>query len=207
MHKNHFLTLLTLLLVVTLALAACGSSGEEAEPGAETGEVEEAPAAESEGAEEEPAAEEAPAAEARPTTITWAFWGSPEEQATHESVADAFMQEHPDIRIEIWHQPWGDYFTKLQTLWASGDAAAIPDVMFLFPVPSYAADGVLENLDPWIQEAGYNTDDYWPALLESARFDGSLYGLPRDIGLEVLYYNKDLFDEVGLEYPTEEWTW
>lgn len=141
------------------------------------------------------------------TTITWGFWGSPEEAATHQSVADAFMELHPEIQIEIWHQPWADYFTKLQTLWAANDAAAIPDVMFLFPVPSYAKDGVLEDLTPYIEASDYNLDDYWPGLLDSAMYEGGLYGFPRDIGLEVLYYNKDIFDEVGVEYPTEEWTW
>jgi multiple sugar transport system substrate-binding protein len=141
------------------------------------------------------------------TTITWGFWGSPEEAATHQSVADAFMELHPEIQIEIWHQPWADYFTKLQTLWAANDAAAIPDVMFLFPVPSYAKDGVLEDLTSYIEASDYNLDDYWPGLLDSAMYEGGLYGFPRDIGLEVLYYNKDIFDEVGVEYPTEEWTW
>jgi len=140
-------------------------------------------------------------------TITWALWGSPEEVATHQSVADAFMAENPDIKIEILSEPWNDYFTKMQTLWASGDPEAVPDVLFLWPTPRYAAEGVLENLDPWIEESGYNVDDYWPALLESAMFEGNIYGFPRDIGLEVLYYNQEIFDEAGLDYPTEDWTW
>jgi multiple sugar transport system substrate-binding protein len=140
-------------------------------------------------------------------TVTWAFWGSPEELATHQSVADAFMEEHPEITIEIWHQPWGDYFTGLQTLWAAGDAAAIPDVMFLSPINNYAADGVLEPLDAYMDESGFDREDFWPGLLEFAMLDGEVYGFPRDIGLEVLYYNKDIFDEVGLDYPDETWTW
>jgi multiple sugar transport system substrate-binding protein len=141
------------------------------------------------------------------TTITWGMWGSPAELATHQRVADAFMAEHPDITIEIWGQPWGDYFTKIQTLWASGDSAAIPDVAFLSPIQSYAASGVLEPLDGYIEATGYDTGDYWPALLEFGTLDGTIYGLPRDIGLEVLYYNKEIFDEVGLAYPDETWTW
>ena len=141
------------------------------------------------------------------TTVTWAMWGSPEEIATHQQVADAFMAENPDISIEIWSQPWGDYFTKIQTLWAAGDASVIPDVMFLSPIQSYAADGVLEPLDPFIEASGYDTADYWPALLEFGMYDDTIYGLPRDIGLEVLYYNKDIFDEAGVEYPNENWTW
>lgn len=44
-------------------------------------------------------------------------------------------------------------------------------------------------------------------LLDSAKYQGNVYGFPRDIGLEVLYYNKVIFDEVGVTYPTDEWTW
>ncbi|MDQ7024186.1 MAG: sugar ABC transporter substrate-binding protein [Anaerolineae bacterium] len=141
------------------------------------------------------------------TVVTWAFWGSPEELATHQSVADAFMEENPEIEIEIWHQPWSDYFTGLQTLWAAGDGEAIPDVMFLSPISNYAADGVLEPLDSYIEDSGFDREDFWPGLLDFAMLDGEVYGFPRDIGLEVLYYNKDIFDEVGLDYPDETWTW
>jgi len=139
--------------------------------------------------------------------VTWAMWGSPEELETHEAVAEAFMEQNPDITVEIWHEPWGDYFTQIQTLWASGDSEEIPDIAFLSPISNYAADGVLEPLDPFIEEFDFPRDDFWPGLLEFAMYDGEVYGFPRDIGLEVLYYNKDIFDEVGLEYPNEDWTW
>ncbi len=159
------------------------------------------------GAAESGAAPEAAEADEGVVTLTWGFWGSAEERATHEQVAEAFMAEHPNIRIEYWHFPWSDYFTKLQTLFAAGDPTAIPDVFFLWPTPRYAAEGVLENLDPWIEQSNYDLSDYWPALLESAMWNGSVYGLPRDVSVEVLYYNKDIFDEVGVEYPNESWTW
>lgn len=187
--------ILLALLVVGMALLAAACVAPAAAPAADSGE---APAAAAPGDE---------AAEGEVTTITWGFWGSPEERASHERVAAAFMEEHPEINIEIWHQPWNDYFTAIQTLWASGDASQIPDVAFLWPTPRYAADGVLENLDPYIAEAGYDLSDYWPALLESAMYEGSVYGFPRDISVEVLYYNKDHFDEAGLSYPDETWTW
>jgi len=188
MQKNRLYTLLSALLILTFVLSACAV--QPAAPAAETGSTEAA----------------APAAEG-PVTLTWAVWGSPEEVASHQAVADVFMEEHPELQIEIWGQPWGDYFTKIQTLWASGDSAAIPDVAFLWPTPRYAAEGVLESLDPYIEKSGYDLNDYWPALLESASYDGSVYGFPRDIGLEVLYYNQAIFDEAGVEYPTAEWTW
>jgi multiple sugar transport system substrate-binding protein len=192
--KNRLWTLLALAMALSIVLSAC------------TVPVPPPPAASSGGEAAESEATGGEAAEG-PVTLTWAMWGSPAEVETHQAAADAFMASHPDITVEIVSYPWADYFTTMQTLWASGDTAAIPDVLFLWPTPRYAADEVLENLDPWIEQSGYDLGDYWPALLESAMLNGSVYGLPRDIGLEVLYYNKDIFDEVGVPYPDDTWTW
>ena len=191
MRSKRFALVLGLVMVLALLLSACAPP---ATP------VAQEPAA------EQPAAEQPPA-QAEPVTITWAFWGSPEEAASHQLVADAFMAEHPEIKIEVWNQPWDDYFTKIQALWASGDSKTIPDVAFLWPTPKYAAEGVLENLDSYIEASGYDLKDYWPGLLESAKYEGSVYGLPRDIEANVLYYNKDLFDAAGVSYPDDTWTW
>lgn len=219
MHKLRFQSLAALLVSALLVLAACGSSTTPA-GGAATS----APAA-GEAATSAPAAATSAPASVPPTaaasgeqptaaassgaqtTITWGFWGSPEEKASHEKVAAEFMKTHPNIKVEVWHQPWDDYFTKLKTLWASGDSTQIPDVLFLWPTPSYAATGVLEDLTPYIQKSNYNTKDYWPALLESASYDGKIYGFPRDIETNVIYYNKAIFDEAGVPYPTDDWTW
>ena len=185
MQKSRWLALLSALLVIAFVLSACA-----------------VPPPPASGTQSNQAA-----SSSGPVTITWALWGSPEEVASHKIVADAFMKEHPEIKIEIWSQPWGDYFTKIKTLWASGDAKAIPDVAFLWPTPSYAAQGVLENLDPYIEKSGYKIDDYWPGLLESAKYNGHIYGFPRDIEVNVLYYNKDIFKEAGVDLPTDQWTW
>lgn len=198
LHKKRSMLSLTILLLVALAMGACAPAAPSAT----------APATGSESATAEPAAEGATETTDQETaTITWAFWGSPEEAASHERVGAAFMEAHPEITVEYMNEPWSDYFTKMETLWASGDSAAIPDVLFLWPTPKYAAQGVLENLDPFIESSGYNLDDYWPALLESAKFEDSVYGFPRDISVEALYYNKDLFDAAGVAYPDDTWTW
>jgi multiple sugar transport system substrate-binding protein len=52
-----------------------------------------------------------------------------------------------------------------------------------------------------------DVNDYWPGALKTTSFEDHVYGFPRDIGMEVLYYNKDHFDEAGLDYPDENWTW
>lgn len=183
--KGRFWFALSLVLVASMLLVSCGASPTSAPAGAPT----------------------QPPAEQEKVTLLWAFWGSPEEKASHERVAQAYTAEHPDVQFEYMFAPWDEYFTKLRTVWAGGDPTVIPDILFLWPTPSYAATGVLENLQPYIEASGYDLDDYWPYLLDSARYQGDVYGLPRDIEAHVLYYNKKLFDEAGVAYPTEDWTW
>src|SRR5215468_4911997 len=66
-------------------------------------------------------------------SLLWGMWGSPDEIATHQKVADAYMAKNPNVQIQMWSQPWGDYFTKLATLFTANDPATIPDVFFLSP--------------------------------------------------------------------------
>ncbi len=194
MRNKHLFLVLSLVMMAVLALSAC------APPAAP------APAAEQPAPAEQPT--EAAAAPAESVTITWAFWGSPEEAASHKIVADAFMAEHPEIKIELWNQPWDDYFTKIQTLWASGDSKAIPDVAFLWPTPRIRGPGRVGKPRTRTSRSPATT---WtttgPACSKSAKYEGSVYGFPRDIEVNVLYYNKDLFDKAGVAYPTDTWTW
>jgi len=186
--KQRFLFIVSLLLVATMVLVSCGPATETTEAPTQAPPVQ-------------------PTAVPQKITLLWGFWGSPAEKASHERVAQAYMQEHPNVQFEYMFAPWDEYFTKLKTVWAGGDPTVIPDVLFLWPTPSYAAKGVLENLQPYIEKSGYNLDDYWPYLLDSARYQGDVYGLPRDIEAHALYYNKKLFDEAGVAYPTNDWTW
>ncbi len=47
---------------------------------------------------------------------------------------------------------------------------------------------------------------YWPEAVVGSSFNGSLYGLPRDMSNVILYYNKDMFDAAGVAYPDDTWT-
>lgn len=141
------------------------------------------------------------------THLLWGMWGDPVEIVDHQKVADAYMAANPDVEIELWAQPWSDYFTKLDTLFAAGDASVIPDVFWQSSVQKYASSGLIQNLDPLIEKSGMDLKDYWPGVLATTSWNGSVYGFPRDIAAEVLYYDKDDFDAAGLDYPTEDWTW
>lgn len=146
----------------------------------------------------------APAAKPRPrTTILWSYWGDPKEVEINQRIRETFEAVTPSIAVEVQHEPWATYFTRLQNGWAQRQA---PDVMFLNNVPIFARSGALENLDAWVKRDGFPVQDFYPALLETYRYNGSLFGFPRDNDTKVIYYNKRLLAEASVELPAD-WTW
>ncbi|HYN87180.1 MAG TPA: sugar ABC transporter substrate-binding protein, partial [Ardenticatenaceae bacterium] len=138
------------------------------------------------------------------TEITWAFWGDPAEVEINEEVIRQFEEAHPEINIKVRHEPWSNYFNTVTPSLNTDDP---PDVLFLFNIPAYAKDGVLENLAPYIERDQYPVEDYWQELLETYRYNGDLYGLPRDNDTSVVYYNAKILDEAGVAPPDETTTW
>lgn len=157
------------------------------------------------GGSSKPASQDSGSAKKEPVTIVWSFWGDPWEVELNEKVKAAFEAKNPDIKIQTQHAPWANYFDKLQTQWAGGSS---PDVMFLTNIPLYASKGVLMDLKPMIEKHKFNLDDYPASLLEPWKSpDGKIWGTPRDNDTKVIYYNKKLFDEAKVPYPTKDWTW
>lgn len=202
---------LLLLIVLSLSLVACG--GQQADEGVA---ATEAPPAETEGegeapaeAEEEAAAEEEEQPEAEePVTITYyTFSAAPDHLEDLDQMIAAFEAEHPNIQVEVETAPFDDYFTRLQALIAGGEA---PDVFELNyeNFVSYAARDVLLNLEPLAQnDDAFSADIFYQRAYDAFKYEGEQQALPATFSTVVLYYNKDLFDQAGVDYPTEEWTW
>ncbi|MBL5980832.1 sugar ABC transporter substrate-binding protein [Petrotoga sp. 8T1HF07.NaAc.6.1] len=117
-----------------------------------------------------------------------------------------FEKQNPDIKVEIETVGYGDYFTKLATVIAGGNA---PDVYELNyeNFTTYSSKGILYNLDPLINNAKVNTSIINSNALEAFQSNGVQYGFPYSFSTVVLIYNKDLFDRAGVSYPTDSWKW
>lgn len=139
------------------------------------------------------------------TTISYAIWDN-NQLPVHEQIAAAFEAENPDVEVDIQVVPWGNYWDKLQTAVAGGEAY---DVFWMNGpnLPVYAGNGVLMNLQERVAADGVDTSVYPRSLVELYSLDGNLYGLPKDFDTIALFYNKDMFDAAGIDYPTADWTW
>ncbi|WLD92600.1 sugar ABC transporter substrate-binding protein [Alkalihalobacillus sp. AL-G] len=124
-----------------------------------------------------------------------------------KKMIEEFESQNPDIKINYEMASFEDYFTKLQTRLAGGDA---PDTFELNyeNFVNYAAKGALKDLDSLIKEdSDFNPDKLNPQAYEVYQYDGKQYGMVESFSNVVLYYNKDLFDAAGVNYPTADWTW
>jgi multiple sugar transport system substrate-binding protein len=73
--------------------------------------------------------------------------------------------------------------------------------------PDYQSRDVLLNLQPYIEEDNFDLSGYFENSLVCYQTSDGYYGLPRDVQPSVMYYNKDMFDDAGISYPDETWTW
>lgn len=151
---------------------------------------------------------------AQPTTVTFAYFGDPAEQAAFISLVEGFHATAPQsdgvpIRIETIAVPsQADYLTRLTTDFAAGTP---PDVsLFNYRrMAQYYNRGALEVLDGRAQASrALDIHNFYPAALDAFRNRaGKLVCLPQNISSQVVYYNKELFDAAGLAYPVSGWSW
>lgn len=68
---------------------------------------------------------------------------------------------------------------------------------------------LLQSLESYITESEFDTSDIVQGVIDGLRSEGNgeLYGLAPTFSSEALVYNKDIFDEAGIEYPTDNMTW
>ena len=200
MKRKYWLLLVSMLTIGSLLLAACAPAATPTAAPVEEPE-EEQPMEEP---EEEPMEE--PAADS--VKLRGTVWLGEAELAALEQLTDAYQETHPNVEVEWINIVGGGAYgrDKLQTMIAGGD---IPDIMMLNTgqFEGLAARDVLLPLDDFVSAENFDLDIYFPQGISGSSYQGNLYALPRDMSNVILYYNKDLFDASGVEYPTENWDW
>jgi multiple sugar transport system substrate-binding protein len=173
-----------------LAMVACGASQQ---PAAQTG-----------GAT-------APAqASGQPQTIRGMMWqNSPVLDENFRLRAEKFNAAHAgQYAIDLQLLPYDQYWSKIDLAYGAKE----PIDVYMWDVPAYThyKNGLLRDLQADIDAAGAFTDasQYPLELYDYWRFDGTnLFGVPENIQMMALYYNKDLFDAAGVAYPDASWSY
>lgn len=139
--------------------------------------------------------------------VYYTYSASPNHLEELDQIVTQFNEQEEGVAVRVEAVGWDNYFTRLESQIAGGTP---PDVFELNyeNFVNYASKDVLHSLDDFMAEDGdFDADDYYPRALEAFNYEGTQYGLPGTFSTSVLFYNKELFDAAGLEYPNDEWTW
>lgn len=176
---------LALSSMMVLSLAACGGS---------TG-----------GADKSSAAADSSQNSADGGKITVAIWDNGQKPGLQEIINDFTAETGYQVDLQVI--TWDSYWTLLEAGASGGD---MPDVFWMHSNESqkYMENGILMDLTDKIKASDKLEMDKFPEDVKELYVnDGKTYAIPKDVDTIALWYNKTMFDEAGLAYPDENWTW
>lgn len=128
----------------------------------------------------------------------WHGFTGPDLPVMQQLIAD-FNAAHPDIVVTGEPIPWGNLWQQLEPAVAAGQA---PDVVALNEdvITGFILRGAVAPMTPEMLEAAdVQAERFFESLWETGVVDGTVYGVPIHSVMLVMYYNKDLFAEAGLD--------
>lgn len=146
-------------------------------------------------------------------TLNVAFFGSQQDaNKVQAAVGAPFEKAHPGVKVKFTGTTgtdWNDFFSKLLTQIAAGNA---PDIATVATegLQLFASKGLAEPLDDYIKKDAAELKPFFadvhPSLVEAMMYQGHLYELPTDFNAGNIFYNTSLFTKAGLDRPADDWT-
>lgn len=140
-------------------------------------------------------------AAAAPVEVTYLTHWSPDTVSLLEDAAAAYSAENPDVSIVVRAVPFGDLLTTIRSQ-GGGDGPTISGIYDLW-LPELVRDGLVA---PAPETVSQDVRSAWPAgVAAAAQVDGTVYGIPNEINVYALNYNKALFEAAGIDAPPATW--
>lgn len=137
--------------------------------------------------------------------LSVSIWDTNQEPGLSEILAD--FTEETGIEAEISVITWDEYWTMLE---AGAQGGSLPDVFWMHSNESqrYMSNDMLLDLTDYIADSEeIDPENYPEDIWGLYTYDDKYYAVPKDVDTIALWYNKTLFDEANLDYPTADWTW
>ncbi len=152
----------------------------------------------------------APAATASPSTITFMHWWAPPAGfgVAMDQALEKWAAKGTPVKVDPQVIPAGESFTKYTGMLAAGTPPDVAMIQPFFFAPLHAR-GAWVELEPYARRDAkeLNLRDFYPEPLVRVTRDGKLYGLPTDMNVSILVYNKNLLDAAGARVPGDDLTW
>ncbi len=134
------------------------------------------------------------------------IWDSTQLEGIRSICNEWSEESGVDVQVEVVN--WDNYWTLLE---AGASGGQMPDVFWMHSNNSqrYMDAELLLNLNDYIDaDDSIDMANYYQDIVDLyTQDDGTHYAIPKDYDTIALWYNKDMFDAAGVEYPTNDWTW
>lgn len=132
-------------------------------------------------------------------TVVAADYGTGEANKSDkywDGVARSFEASHPGIKVDVTVLPWTDIDREVAKMVKDGKA---PDIAQIGAYADYAKAGKLYSADEMLSIP--TQANFLPKLVDAGRVNRIQYGLPFVASTRLLFYNKKLFSQAGLQAP------
>ena len=134
------------------------------------------------------------------TLDVWIMQGTnPDAEPFFEEVSAAF-EEETGATLNVEFVEWADAHDRFVTSIAGGTTPDVAETGTTW-TPEFADAGALAPIGEYVSEAGLD-DDLVEGLVESGTYEDELYGMPWYAGVRSLVYRADVFEELGIQPPT-----
>lgn len=132
----------------------------------------------------------------------WYCWTGATQENNME-LAEAFNEtigKEKGIHVTAEYQgTYDECHQKLQAAFVANETPAL-SVMEISTIRRFAENGMLENLDSYVNESGVDMGDFYEGLLPNCYVDDSIYGLPYLRSTPIMYCNNTILNEAGWDY-------
>lgn len=126
----------------------------------------------------------------------------PADEAVFKKGYENFKKDHPNIDITFETFPQQQYYEKIRMQLSGGEGYDL----FTGQLDNMVDTGIVAPLDQHIKDSGMDVSGYG-SMYDTYKYEGKVMSLPYRKSNWMLYYNKTLFDEKGVEYPSDDMTW
>ncbi|MBU8918217.1 sugar ABC transporter substrate-binding protein [Bacillus sp. FJAT-29953] len=126
----------------------------------------------------------------------------PADEAIFKQGYENFKKDHPNVDITFETFPQQQYYEKIRMQLSGGEGYDL----FTGQMDNMVDTGILAPLDKYIKDSGVDVSGYG-SMYDTYKYDGKVLSLPYRKSNWMLYYNKTLFDQKGVPYPSDDMTW
>ncbi|MFC7373661.1 MULTISPECIES: ABC transporter substrate-binding protein [unclassified Brachybacterium] len=138
-----------------------------------------------------------------PSTTLYTWISNDNDRAQWEAFIAAAQQSDPEFTMALEGPSFEDYWTKVKTRMSSGDA---PALLTTQAARAQELEALLAPLDELAEAAGVDLAQYNEAMISGMTVDGSVRAIPYDAEPMVLFCNRAMFADAGLEVPSTRYS-